>query len=94
MTDPIAEAEGGIEAFAQLEILAAETREGTITLRVNSGVVTSVVAERVFPPSIANAAPIGKLASTLGYGGIEAVVKGGRIVDWEALPRRRLRSIP
>lgn len=56
MTDPINEAEGGVEAFAQLECLAAETHEGTITLRVNAGVVTSVVAERVFPPTIAAAA--------------------------------------
>ena len=91
MIDPIGEVEEAVAALASFEQLAAETRNGVITVNVRAGAITSVAATRVLAPAdVSGAAPIAAIADDMRWGAVEFEVIDGRIVDWVALPRRRI----
>ena len=89
--DPITEAEEGVTALKAFEQLAVETKDGTITVNTRAGQITSIVVTRVLKPDdFAAAAPLAAIVDDLRWGGVEFEVISERIVDWAALPRRRI----
>lgn len=91
MTDPITEAENGIEALRAFEEIAAQARDGRVRVNVHNGRVTSIVVEKeIDPRTIPNSGIIATLATMLGYGGMEFPIAGGRITGYQALPKRKI----
>lgn len=93
MNDPIKDAENGIAALRVFEEIAMQVGDGRVRVTVHAGKVTSIVVERkVDPASLPGAEIIATLASMLGYGGLEFPIAGGRIVAYEALPKRKVEA--
>jgi hypothetical protein len=91
MTDPIREAEDGVKALASFEKLAEATVNGTITVNVRAGDITSIAATRILrPEDVPDAGPIAAIADDMRWGAVDLEVVDGRIVDWVALPRRKI----